>query len=126
MFSTKMFSMKSNRFSRGALGAAAVSFALLAGACGSTQTRADVDQDVPDVIRSSGVVMAVEGLGCPMCAESITVMLKDVQGVTGSKVNLDDGTVDVAFAPGAGVSRSDLARAVTDGGFTYRGLRVKE
>ncbi len=121
-----MFSMKSNRFFRGALGAAAVSFALFAGACGSAQTRADVDRDVPEVIRASGVVLAVEGLGCPMCAESITVSLKNVDGVTGSRVNLDDGTVDVAFAPGASVSRRDLARAVTDGGFTYRGLRVKE
>jgi copper chaperone CopZ len=119
-----MFSMKVSRGFRGAVAAAGVSFVLFAGACGSTQTVAD--SDVPDVIQASGVVMSVEGLGCPMCAESIAVSLKNVDGVTGSKVNLDDGTVDVEFAPAAEVSRSALARAVTDGGFTYRGLRVKE
>lgn len=94
--------------------------------CGSTQTRASVVEDGPDAITGSGAVLTVEGLGCPMCAESISVLLGDVDGVTGSKVNLEDGTVDVSFAPGATVSRAALAGAVNDGGFSYRGMRVKE
>ena len=121
-----MFSKMNNRFVRGTIGAAAVSLVLLAGACGSTQTRADMEGDVPEVFHASGVVMAVEGLGCPMCAESIAIVLKNVDGVMGSSVNLSDGTVDVALDPGVEVSRSALARAVTDGGFTYRGMRIKE
>ena len=95
-------------------------------ACGSTQTRASYDQDLPEEITAPGVVMSVEGLGCPMCAESIYVLLTDVEGVTDSKVNLENGTVDVTFARGATVSRDALTRAVTDGGFSYRGMRVKE
>src|SRR5512138_3330352 len=107
-----------------AVGAACVSFVLLAGGCGSTQTRADASTET--LVRGSGAVLAVEGLGCPMCAESITSLLADVDGVASSKVNLEDGTVDVSFEPGAAVPRSELARAVTDGGFSFRGLRAKE
>lgn len=93
-------------------------------ACGSTPV---VESDPSaDLVRGSGAVLSVEGLGCPMCAESITVLLADVQGVTGSEVNLDTGAVEVAFAPGAAVSRRALASAVTDGGFSLRAIEIKE
>jgi copper chaperone CopZ len=103
---------------------AVVSMAVLSGAgCGSTQVRETVEGDL---VSGSGAVLSVEGLGCPMCAESIDVLLKDVAGVSGSRVNLDTGTVDVSFAQGASVSRRALASAVTDGGFTLRGIEIKE
>lgn len=103
---------------------AVVSLAVLSGAgCGSTQTR---EADAGDRVSGSGAVLTVEGLGCPMCAESIDVLLKDVAGVAGSKVNLDTGLVDVSFVKGASVSRRALASAVTDGGFTLRGIEIKE
>ena len=113
------------------LAGAAISGVLLSASpflagCGSTQTRASHDQDLPEEITAPGVVMSVEGLGCPMCAESIYVLLTDIDGVTDSKVNLDTGTVDVTFAEGATVSRRALTRAVTNGGFSYRGMRIKE
>lgn len=107
-----------------ALVLAAASVTMLSSAgCGSTQTR---EADAGDLVSGSGAVLTVEGLGCPMCAESIYVLLKDVSGVAGSKVNLDTGTVDVTFAKGASVSRRALASAVTDGGFTLRGIEIKE
>lgn len=123
-----MFSLnhRAARLAAAALSGIALSTALLATGCGSTQTRADVDQDLPEQITALGVVMSVEGLGCPMCAESIYVLLTDVDGVIDSKVNLDSGTVDVTFAEGATVSRRALTRAVTNGGFSYRGMRIKE
>lgn len=112
--------------SRAAVAALAVLGATLPlAACGSTPTR-QTATDAPDLIEGPGVVMTVEGLGCPMCAESIHVLLDNVDGVADSKVNLDDGTVDVAFEPGAAVSRRSLTAAVTDGGFSFRGMRVKE
>ncbi|MCC5824241.1 MAG: heavy-metal-associated domain-containing protein [Phycisphaerales bacterium] len=123
-----MFSLnhRAARLAAAALSGFALSAALLATGCGSTQTRAELDQDLPEQITGPGVVMSVEGLGCPMCAESIYVLLTDVDGVTDSKVNLDSGTVDVTFAEGATVSRRALTRAVTNGGFSYRGMRIKE
>lgn len=112
------------------LGAALISAAVLgttlgAVGCGSTQIRA-ADDTAPEFIAAPGVVMTVEGLGCPMCAESISVLLKDIEGVEGSKVNLEDGTVAVRVLPGARVARADLVGAVNDGGFSYRGMRVME
>lgn len=95
------------------------------GGCASSGERA-VAHDGPDLIEAPGVVMSVEGLGCPMCAESIHILLDNVEGVADSTVNLDSGTVDVEFEPGATVSRAALAKAVTDGGFSFRGLEAKE
>lgn len=116
----------SPRLVAGTLGAFALSLPLAVVGCGATQSRTGVQDEGPDRIAAPGVLMAVEGLGCPMCAESIYVLLKDVEGVADSKVNLDTGTVDVTFQPGAEVSRRALAKAVTDGGFSYRGMTVKE
>ena len=61
-----------------------------------------------------------------MCAESIHVLLDDVDGVADSDVNLETGVVDVTFLPRASVSRAALASAVTDGGFSLRGIESKE
>ena len=96
------------------------------GGCASSGEPRAASHDGPDLIEASGVVMSVEGLGCPMCAESIHILLDNVDGVADSTVNLDSGTVDVDFEPGAAVSRAALARAVTDGGFSFRGLEPKE
>lgn len=119
-------------FGRAAMARVVVSVSLLAGVgavgtlggCASGERVAA--HDGPDLIEASGVVMSVEGLGCPMCAESIHILLDNVEGVADSTVNLDTGTVDVEFEPGAAVSRAALARAVTDGGFSFRGLEPKE
>lgn len=93
-------------------------------ACGSSQIR---EADIGDgVITGSGALLRVEGLGCPMCAESIHVLLDNVDGVADSDVNLETGIVDVAFEPGASVARSALASAVIDGGFSLRGIEAKD
>jgi copper chaperone CopZ len=119
------------KFGRAAMARVVVSVSLLAGGigalggCAASGERAAA-HDGPDLIEAPGVVMSVEGLGCPMCAESIYILLGNVDGVSDSTVSLDSGTVDVVFEPGAAVSRAALARAVTDGGFSFRGLEVKE
>lgn len=115
-----------NRAASALVCAAVVGSALALIGCGSTQTRAAAPEDGPDAITASGAVLSVEGLGCPMCAESISTLLGDIDGVASSRVNLEDGTVDVGFKPGATVSRAALAGAVKDGGFSYRGMRIKE
>ncbi len=93
-------------------------------ACGSTPAREAWAG--PEVITGSGALLTVEGLGCPMCAESIHVLLENVDGVADSEVNLETGAVDVTFHPGASVARSDLASAVIDGGFSLRGIEGKD
>lgn len=94
--------------------------------CGSTDTRDAWAGDAPEVLTGSGALLTVEGLGCPMCAESIHVLLDNVDGVADSDVNLETGIVDVSFVPGAFVQRSALASAVIDGGFSLRGIESKD
>lgn len=97
-----------------------VSSSLILTGCGTTQTRED--HRWSGSIAGKGATLAVEGLGCPMCAESIHVLLDGVDGVADSHVDLETGIVAVDFKPGASVSKAALAAAVTDGGFSLRAI----
>jgi copper chaperone CopZ len=71
---------------------------------------------------ASGAKMRVDGLGCPMCAESISILMDNVDGVTESRVDLSNGIVDVALDTSVDVRGEDLRRAIDDGGFTFRSI----
>ncbi|MEM9374028.1 MAG: heavy metal-associated domain-containing protein [Planctomycetota bacterium] len=79
-----------------------------------------------ETMTGSGALLTVEGLGCPMCAESIHALLDNVDGVADSSVNLANGIVDVRFDSGAVVSRSALAAAVSGSGFSLRAIEPKD
>ena len=109
--------------SRCALCAFIYAFSMLAVGCGTTEQRSGSSNQVASApVFASSATMGVGGLGCPMCAESIDILLKNVDGVTGSEVDLATGTVRVDLDPSVGVSPADLRSAVVDGGFTYRGI----
>jgi len=96
---------------------------MLAAGCGTTQARSEQPAQIASApVFATGATMQVGGLGCPMCAESIDILLKNIDGVTGSEVDLSTGMVHVDLDPSVGVSPADLQSAVVDGGFTYRGI----
>ncbi len=105
---------------------AALSLAL--SGCGSTQARADApgDNSAPiasaDAVYASGATMRVDGLGCPMCAESIALVLKGVDAVESSHVDLSNGVVTVDLNPRVAVTEMQLRSAIDDGGFTFRSV----
>ncbi|MEQ9208084.1 MAG: heavy metal-associated domain-containing protein [Phycisphaerales bacterium] len=97
--------------------------------CGSTETRAPeaglLNGSVASLGSSdgaSGAKMRVDGLGCPMCAESISILMDNVDGVTESRVDLSNGVVNVALDTSVDVRGEDLRRAIDDGGFTFRSI----
>ncbi len=93
--------------------------------CGSTETRAPEAAVVTSLGSSdgaSGAKMRVDGLGCPMCAESISILMDNVDGVTDSRVDLSNGVVNVALDTSVDVRGEDLRRAIDDGGFTFRSI----
>lgn len=92
-------------------------------ACGSTPPRIEPSGMV--VSSSDGAAVAsirVDGLGCPMCAESISILMKSVDGVQGSRVDLSTGIVTVDLDPSVLVSSAELRSAIDDGGFTFRSI----
>lgn len=92
--------------------------------CGSTESRAPEAAAVTlgNSDGASGAKMRVDGLGCPMCAESISILMDNVDGVTESRVDLSNGVVNVALDTSVNVSGEDLRRAIDDGGFTFRSI----
>ena len=109
--------------------AALIAFGVLMTGCESTTTRDDsstmtVTADEP--IHISQATMRVDGLGCPMCAESISVLLGNIDAVRDSQIDLSTGTVRVVLDPQVAVRPSELQGAIVDGGFTFRSISYSE
>lgn len=96
--------------------------------CGSTQTRDDTPaQSVSnEMIYAKGATLRVDGLGCPMCAESISILMGNIDAVNDSRVDLSTGSVHVDLDPSVGVSASQLRSAIDDGGFTFRSIAFEK
>lgn len=70
-------------------------------------------------IESDGVLLYVNGMGCPLCASNIDKQLVRIAGVKTVKVDLGQGHVALGLAPGAKhPSPHTLGEAVEDAGFT--------
>ena len=74
--------------------------------------------DDPTPITSPMATLTVHGLGCPLCAGNVDKQLMRVPGVESVKVNLNDGTATVHISPTVTPTRSQLAKAVYESGFT--------
>lgn len=101
--------------------------------CGSTQTRTDTPQssDSPmivsnDAVYAKGATLRVDGLGCPMCAESISILMGNIDAVTKSHVDLSTGIVHVDLDPSIAVTQAELRKAIDDGGFTFRSIAFEK
>lgn len=60
----------------------------------------------------------VNGLSCPLCAESLNAVMRRVEGVESVRLNLDKGTVSVRIGK-ARPTRGQVAKAIDDAGFTF-------
>lgn len=69
-------------------------------------------------IAADKALLYVNGLGCPLCASNIDAVLNKVPGVMWSKVDLAQGTVQVALGGPQHPSPHALGEAVADAGFT--------
>lgn len=96
--------------------------------CASTQTRDNepAQQASDEMVYASGATLRVDGLGCPMCAESISILMGNIDAVTDSRVDLSSGTVHVDLDPRVGVTEAQLRSAIDDGGFTFRSIAFEK
>lgn len=80
---------------------------------------ANASPDRPDERLASGVTEArVNGLSCPLCAESLNSVMRRVEGVESVKLDLDKGIVLINVGK-ARPTRRAVAQAIDDAGFTF-------
>lgn len=60
----------------------------------------------------------VNGLSCPLCAESLSAVMGRVEGVESVKLDLDRGVVIISITKPA-PTREQVASAIDDAGFTF-------
>jgi copper chaperone CopZ len=101
------------------------SAALALGACSAVpQTTADTSADAGaqqaslDLLSGPGATLIVHGLSCPLCATNVDKQLRALPGVRSVKVNLGTGEIGVSFSPAGAPTNDQLAKAVTESGFT--------
>lgn len=99
--------------------------ALLALAAGCEQTGSMKTAEQPALgvmseapIDQASATIWVQGMGCPLCANNVDQQLEKVPGVKKVDLNLGTGEVRVALEEGHQPSRSQLAQAIKNTGFT--------
>lgn len=77
-------------------------------------------------IDADGATLVVRGLSCPKCANNVNLQLGKVSGVGETHIDMGSGEVRVAFdtLAAAHPSRAQLAKAITDAGFTVVDIRT--
>ncbi len=77
-------------------------------------------------IEADEATLIVRGLSCPKCANNVNLQLDKVDGVGETHIDMGKGEVRVVFEPLAPIhpSKAQLARAITDAGFTVVDIRT--
>lgn len=96
----------------------------LAGCAGGGASGQDRTADTAAFVDSPTATLIVHGMSCPLCANNVDKQLLDVRGVSSVHVDMGTGEAKVWFAPGAKVTRRQLADAVDKSGFTLAEVRV--
>lgn len=68
--------------------------------------------------------MRVDGLACPFCAYGVEKKLKEIDGVSDIKVDLEKGIVSVNAAEGTVLTEEQMKKLFNDSGFTYRSMET--
>jgi len=96
----------------------------LVGCAGGGASGQDRTADAAAFVDSPTATLIVHGMSCPLCANNVDKQLLDVRGVSSVHVDMGTGEAKVWFAPGAKVTRRQLADAVDKSGFTLAEVRV--
>ena len=89
---------------------------------GSAPTIAAATGDAEPVQLHPGTASArVNGLSCPLCAESLIATINRIEGVGNASLDLGSGTLtmDIGKQP---PSADRIAKAIDDAGFTFVGF----
>jgi len=110
------------RHVRLSLAIAVIAFTL--GGCAGTATTAGPALGDPAPITSPTATLVVHGMSCPLCANNVDKQLMTIRGVQSVGVDMGTGEVKVSLAPGARVTKGQLADAIDKSGFTLTEVRI--
>lgn len=107
-------------------------FASLSGCASTDQATGPAVADSPDFTRDTrpldadDATLVVRGLSCPKCANNVNLALGKLSGIAETHIDMGKGEVHVAFDPVSPTrpSKAQLARAITDAGFTIVDIRT--
>lgn len=71
-----------------------------------------------EAVTGTGVVLWVNGLGCPQCATNADKQLERLKGVASIRTDLGTGKIHVGLAGDRKPSPHDFSEAMLDAGFT--------
>jgi copper chaperone CopZ len=71
-------------------------------------------------------LIKVNGLVCDFCARSIEKVMGEKPGITGVKVNLDDGLIALTGDGSATYSDAELTKLVNDAGYSVTSITHQE
>ncbi len=95
----------------------------LTGCASGPTSQMDTASITDTAIAGTSTTLVVHGMSCPLCANNVDKQLLAVRGVTSVDVDMGTGEVVVSLDPKAGVTTSQLAKAVSDSGFTLAEVR---
>lgn len=70
------------------------------------------------------VKVEVDGLSCPFCAYGLEKKLKDLQGVTDIKIDVENAFALLTVKEGATLDEETIRKKVKDAGFTARTIKI--
>ena len=75
-------------------------------------------ENMDERLGSGRVEARVNGLGCPLCAESLNAVMGRLDGVESVRLDLDRGVVIMDIGKPS-PTRGQVAKAIDDAGFTF-------
>lgn len=88
----------------------------------SNALHAQPDTVTPAAPAPHTIEMQVDGLVCAFCAQGITKRLSKMDATADVFVSLENGLVAVAVKPGQQIDDATLRAALTEAGYTVRGI----
>lgn len=72
---------------------------------------------ISSVTMATEKIVTIDGMTCESCAQSITAMLKNVEGVKSSKVSFQEKTASIDIEDGKSLSNDDITQRINKLGY---------
>ncbi len=97
--------------------------AFFAGCAGKTTTTDNAAQSTATAVANKTVVLAIEGMTCTGCENTVQESVTKISGVTEIKASHLDSTAVVSF-DSTKTSLAAIGDAITEAGYVFKGVKA--